>query len=360
MFDLCAAEARRTGRTFGVLFVDLEAQYAATINHVEEMFARHADVARPYWVALPLSLRNAVSAYQPQWLCWDPDQRDLWVRQPPKGAITDPKQFPFFEIGMEFEDFICDFAHWHSNGELTACLVGIRCDESLNRFRVLMGRATRFEGHRWTVWKRGSVFNVYPIYDWRADDIWTYFARSGAPYNDIYNLMHRAGLSIHQMRICQPYGDDQRKGLWLFHILEPRTWPAVIARVAGANSGALYARDSGNILGNIRIKRPPGHSWESFAKLLLASMPEKTRLHFENKFAVFIQWYRLRGYPHGIPDEADPKEEAARRVPSWRRLCKALLKNDWWCKSLGFGQHASGSYERYLKIMKKRRAEWGL
>lgn len=30
--------------------------------------------------------------------------------------------------------------------------------------------------------------------------------------NRLYDLMHQAGLTIHQQRICQPYGDDQRKG----------------------------------------------------------------------------------------------------------------------------------------------------
>ena len=52
--------------------------------------------------------------------------------------------------------------------------------------------------------------------------------------------MHKAGLTIHQQRICQPYGDDQRRGLWLFHLIEPITWAKVVARVNGANSGALY------------------------------------------------------------------------------------------------------------------------
>ena len=74
--------------------------------------------------------------------------------------------------------------------------------------------------------------------------------------------MHQAGLTPHQMRICQPYGDDQRKGLWLFQIIEPETWGKVVARVNGANAGALYAKDSGNILGNLKITKPDGHMGE--------------------------------------------------------------------------------------------------
>ena len=205
-----------------------------------------------------------------------------------------------------------------------------------------------------------GLYNVYPIYDWKTQDIWIYNAKYQKPYNHLYDLMYQAGLTIHQMRICQPYGDDQRKGLWLFHVIEPDTWAKVVARVNGANQGALYARESGDILGRIKISKPDGHTWESFAKLLLESMPPKTKEHYENKIAVFIKWWQERGYPKGIPDEADAKLEAEKKVPSWKRICKALLRNDYWCKGLSFSQTKSEAYERYCKIMKRRREKWGL
>jgi predicted phosphoadenosine phosphosulfate sulfurtransferase len=169
--------------------------------------------------------------------------------------------------------------------------------------------------------------------------------------------MQLAGLSIHQQRICQPYGDDQRKGLWLFHAIEPETWALVVARVNGANQGALYANERGNILGRIKIDKPEGHTWESFATMLLESMPKATAEHYRNKIAVFIQWWRARGFLL-IPDEVDPKAEASRDAPSWRRICKSLLRNDYWCKGLSFSQHKSEAYERYQKVMKKRRQRW--
>ena len=205
-----------------------------------------------------------------------------------------------------------------------------------------------------------TLWNVYPIYDWRVDDIWAYHGKHGRPYNKLYDLMHKAGLSLSQMRICQPYGDDQRRGLWLFHLIEPDTWARVVARVNGANGGALYIQESGNMTGYRSISKPEGHTWQSFAMLLLESLPPRTKEHFENKIATFVHWWQVRGYPDGIPDEADPEDEAAKRAPSWRRVCKALLRNDYWCKGLSFSQHKSGAYERYLKVMKNRRAKWGV
>lgn len=360
MLHLVAAEARLRGRKFGLLFIDLEGQYKVTIEHVREMFHLYKDYVEPFWISLPLHLRNAVSQFQPHWVCWEPEQRDKWIRTPPHIAITDPAHFPFFRYAMEFEEFVEDFGQWYGGDQLTACFVGIRTAESLNRWRAVTRDITRFEGKKFTTWKNGNIFNVYPIYDWRTEDLWIFQAKSGLSYNHLYDLMYKAGLSIHQMRICQPYGDDQRKGLWLFHVIEPETWGRVVARVSGANSGALYAQESGNILGRLKITKPEGHSWQSFARLLLESMPSKTREHFEDKISVFLHWYNARGYPGGIPDEADINEEAAKKIPSWRRICKALLRNDYWCKGLSFSQHKSESFEKYRKIMKKRRQRWGV
>ena len=169
--------------------------------------------------------------------------------------------------------------------------------------------------------------------------------------------MHKAGLTIHQMRICQPYGDDQRRGLWLYHLIEPETWARVVARVNGANGGALYVRESGNMTGYRKISKPPGHNWHSFAQLLVKSMPPKTKEHYENKIFMFGKWWAERGYSEGIPDEADYDLEAARKVPSWRRVCKSLLRNDYWCKGMSFTQQRSESYDKYLALMRRRKSE---
>jgi len=357
MLHLVADEARRRSRKFGLLFIDLEGQYQYTIKHVRAMYDTYADIIEPYWVSLPIHLRNGVSQFQPHWVCWDPDKRTDWIREPDPLSITDHGHFPFFHYAMEFEEFTPKFGRWYAGGKTCGCFVGIRADESLNRYRTIKRRKSMMENKPFTTWFGEGLFNVYPIYDWRTRDIWIYHARTGKLYNHLYDIMHKAGLSIHQMRICQPYGDDQRKGLWLFHLIEPDTWARVVARVNGANQGALYAQDSGNILGNIKISKPEGHTWESFARLLLESMPAKTREHYEDKVAVFLHWYSERGYFHGIiPDEGPLTKDA----PSWKRICKALLRNDYWCKGLSFSQHKSEAYEKYRKIMKRRRSEWGL
>jgi predicted phosphoadenosine phosphosulfate sulfurtransferase len=362
MLHLAMEEAIRRGRTVGLLFIDLEGQYKMTIDHVRSCYERYREHIEPFWVCLPIHLRNAVSVYQTHWVCWDDEKQDAWVRPLPPESIHDQEFFPFFHSGMEFEEFVPEFGRWYAKGERCACLVGIRSDESLNRFRTIASRVKEpWDGKQYSTRVIGQQYNVYPIYDWRTQDIWTYHGKDpDKQHNRLYDIMHKAGLTPSQMRICQPYGDDQRRGLWLFHLIEPETWARVVSRVNGANGGALYIQEWGNVNGYRKITRPPGHTWKSFAQLLIGSMPPKTRTHYENKVTVFAKWWMDRGYKEGIPEEAPYELEAKRKAPSWRRVCKSLLRNDYWCKGLGFSQHKSEAYMKYLDLMRRRREQWGL
>lgn len=359
LLNLTLEVARRRNRLpLDVMYIDLEAQYSHTIDYATRMMSL-PDV-RPHWICLPLHLRNAVSQFQPHWLCWDPDKKDMWVRDlpPVKGVISDESFFPFFKRGMEFEEFVPAFNEHISKGKKTAILVGIRADESLNRFRTIKSQEKEtLNGLQWTTKIAENVYNAYPIYDWRTEDIWRANGKFGWDYNKIYDLMHLAGVPLSKQRICQPYGDDQRRGLWLFKILEPETWSLVVNRVEGANFGARYMEetDKGRILGNYKIELPEGYTYKKYAKFLLATMPPHAAEHYRKKIFKFLNWWRKNGKKHGftsIPDVADAKLEAARKAPSWRRICKTLLKNDWWCKGLGFSQ-TKGEMEKQLAVLTK-------
>lgn len=359
MLHLVMDECKRRNIKIGLLIVDLEGQYKMTIEHIESCIEEYKDYIDLYWVCLPIHLRNAVSVYEPFWKCWDTEQQDNWIRNPNQKSITDINYFDFFRDGMEFEEFVPEFGEWYSKGKKTACLVGIRSDESLNRYRTISSnKKETFKNKCYTTKITENVFNLYPIYDWTTEDIWIYHAKNqNKRYNQLYELMFKAGLSIHQQRICQPYGDDQRRGLWLFHLIEPETWAKVVARVNGANSGALYINESGSITGYNKIDKPKNHTWKSFAELFLNSIPEKTKEHYMNKIFTFIQWWEKRGYDLGIPDEAPYLLESQKLAPSWRRVCKSLLRNDFWCKGLGFTQHKTEAYQKYLELKKRQRLE---
>jgi predicted phosphoadenosine phosphosulfate sulfurtransferase len=358
MLHLVMEAAIARGRRVGVMFIDFEAQYAETVAHVAEMFALYRDHIDPHWICVPMLLRNAVTNFEPRWMCWEPEKEAIWIREKPADCKTE-HDYPFAVPGMEFEEFIVLFGEWYGQGQPTAGFIGIRAQESLHRYCAVATwekRDLTFQGHRWTTKIVADTFNVYPIYDWVTEDIWRYHATyPGKPHNRIYDKMHMAGVKLSQQRLCQPFGDDQRRGLWLYHILEPQTWFKLIARVNGANSGALYIEETGNITGYNKITKPPGHSWRSFCNLLLQTMPKRTREHYTIRFKKFIHGWRQRGYA-SIPEESPPELEAQCWAPSWRRMCKVLLRNDYWCKGLGQAQPKSDAYLQFKAMRAARRA----
>jgi len=359
MMHLVMDEAIKRNKKVGVLLIDLEAQYSSTIIHAEKMFEMYRGNIELYWVCLPISLSNAVSNFEPRWKCWDNDKKHLWVRDLPKNCINDLDYFDWFYDGMEFEEFVVLFGEWYANGIDTAGFIGIRADESLNRFRTICTQKKEtWEGVRYTTKITDNCYNIYPIYDWKTRDIWVYHAKmKEKPYNHVYSLMNKAGVPLSQQRLCQPYGHDQRKGLWLYHILEPQTWYKLLVRVNGANSGAMYVQETGNITGVNKITKPEGHTWESFFKLIFKTMPKVTRDHYIPRFRTFVQGWKKRGYHEGIPDEAPYVLENSYWAPSYRRMCKVLLRNDWWCKGLGLTQPKSEAYSKFKEIKSKRKLE---
>ena len=87
-------------------------------------------------------------------------------------------------------------------------------------------------------------------------------------------------------------------------------------------------------------------------------MPEQTEEHKRNKIAVYLSWFEKQGMAH-IPD-TQANDAGAKDVPSWRRICKVLLNNDYWCRSLSFSPTKTSNYQRYHDRIKTKRKEWGI
>jgi len=351
MLHMAIEAARRHGRLpVDVLIVDLEAQYGHTIEYIMRTVSR--EEVKAYWVCLPLHLRNAVSQYQSHWICWDEDKRDAWVREFPDhpSVIKDENFFPFFKKGMEFEEFVLEFGKWYAKDGPTACLVGIRTDESYNRYRTISNfKKKRYRYKQWSTQVAPHFYNFYPLYDWKTRDLWIANGKFGYDYNKIYDLMHLAGVPLSQMRLCQPYGDDQRKGLYLYSILEPETWTKLVNRVEGANFGNRYSENNRAVFANFRMNLPQGHTYKSYARFLLDTMPPYLRDHYQRKIDKFLAYWKIHGFPNDIPETSDPKLESRHKAPSWRRICKVLLKNDYWCRGLSFSQ-TKGEMQRQLNL----------
>lgn len=361
LLHMVATAARRYRRKLSVLFIDWEVQFQHTIDHVMNMKTLYEDVTDEFiWVALPLTTVNGVSQYQPEWMAWAPGVQ--WVRQPPDFAVTDENFFPFYRHGMTFESFVNDFGSWYSRRESSVVLTGVRADESLNRYwSVATPHKMRYSDDKpWTTASQdGTYYIATPIYDWKTRDIWIFHYKSCAQYNPLYDLMFRAGVPFGNMRICEPFGPEQKRGLWLYHVLEPDTWAKACSRVSGACSGAMYGSLNGSFYSvNKRTDKPAGFTWKSYALYLLDSMPPATAEHYRNKISVYLRWCLTHGYPEGIPEE-QAGDTGSKDIPSWKRVCRTLIRNDYWCRTLSFSPNKAHSYARYRERIQKQRKEWG-
>ena len=378
----------KIAKKIGVFHQDFEAQYQTTTDFVSRMFENNLRDIEPYWVCLPMGSRCAVSNYQMYWYPWDPDKEELWVRPMPKMPYIinmDNNPFDFYRYKMVQEDLYAEFGEWYSRQKKgkTICLLGIRADESLNRYRAYANdRKTIMQGNQWTTKMGENWWNAYPIYDWTTKDVWIANGKFDYDYNRIYDLFWKAGLSISQMRVASPYHESAKESLNLYRVLEPATWVRVVSRVQGANFGAIYG--SSHALGARKIELPPGHTWRSYVKFLLATLPEAMRRNYIEKFKTSIRfWWKKGGvvdeeaikeleacnYPirHngksnykstkekiaflGTPDHTDDIKSTI-DIPSWKRMAVCILKNDHLCKYMGFSQTQKQN-QRQKELMEK-------
>lgn len=371
VLNMSIDEARKRGRRIGVIFIDLEAWYKKSIEFIERMIDNNLDVLEPYWVCLPMKSDNSLSYFEPYWIWWERGKENIWVRQMPNKDYVinlDNHSFDFYRENMTFEEFVKYIGNWYGNGERTACLLGIRTDESLNRFRAIVMDKGMYKGKRYSTLVMNETYNFYPIYDWNVEDIWTYNGKFDKDYNKLYDLFYRAGVSIHKMRVDEPFGDTCKAGLNMFKVIEPETWARVANRVSGANMGALYNHSK---LMNTNYTLPKGHTWKSFTEFLLDTLPKETADAYRVKFYKFAKYWKDVGcgltekeisiledkYRNSIinthrfnnrgkrdkevilfKDIVDeiPELDGRCELLTWKRMAMCIIKNDYLCRGLNF------------------------
>lgn len=95
--------------------------------------------------------------------------------------------------------------------------------------------------------------------------------------------------------------------------------------------------------GNLKTSKPDFMTWREYTIFLLESIGiynSDLMLHYYRKIKKFANWYKKRDDIDicNIPDEADSKLETQKKVISWRRIARAIEKNDFYMKRLCFTQ----------------------
>jgi len=70
----------------------------------------------------------------------------------------------------------------------------------------------------------------------------------------------------------------------------------------------------------------------------------------KEKIKAYIKKWEDRCYPDGIPDVAPLELEQNDLIPSYRRICIAIVKNDVTLESLGYSRPKCATYSELKRI----------
>lgn len=388
LLNLCIDYIRKNNlnRKIGLFHIDYEAQYQMTTDYVDEVFSSNLDVIEPYRICLPLVAHCATSMFQSHWIPWEKEKQNIWVRELPKNCVNEDNNIiDIFKHGMtdyQFQELFGVWYHKHKGAKKTCCLVGIRTQESLNRWRAVYSERNYriYKDKEWTRKVDDNVFNAYPIFDWVTEDIWVANGKFRWSYNKLYDLFYQAGVPIDKMRVASPFNDWATESLKLYRVIDPNNWGKMIGRVNGVNFTGIYGGTTA--MGWHSIKLPKGHTWKSYMEFLLSTLPAEARENYTTKLETSIRFWRERGgvlSDNAIKDLQDAGVDITigdktnyktdkkpvrmeylddinsnefQLIPTYKRMCICIMKNDHLCKYMGFSQTKKEN-ERRKEIMEK-------
>ena len=173
---------------------------------------------------------------------------------------------------------------------------------------------------------------------------------------------------------------EAQDSLRLYRAIDPDTWGRMIGRVNGVNFTGIYGGT--RAMGWQTVRLPRGYTWKQFMQFLLSTLPEETRRNYLKKLTVSIEFWRTKG--GCLSDETIQKLRDAgvamevrnssnyktrkrpvrmdylddinipefREIPTYKRVCICILKNDHACKYMGFALTKEEAYKRD-KIMEQ-------
>ena len=180
----------------------------------------------------------------------------------------------------------------------------------------------------------------------------------------MYDLYYQAGVPLEKQRVASPFISQALASLKLYRAIDPDMWGKMIGRVNGVGFAGLYGGTSA--LGWQSVKLPKGMTWKSYMEFLLKTLPEKTRNGYLQKLSVSIKFWRDKGgclaeetieklqqigIPIRVEDSTNYKTKKKpvrmeylddidipefKELPTYKRVCICILKNDYYCKYMGF------------------------
>ena len=224
-----------------VVFIDEEVIYDEVVRVCKDWRKKFMLVGAKYsWYTIEHRNNNCFNALEnnENFIPWDRYEEDKWAREKPSFAVSEsPYLVPRTE---NYQDFL---SRMQADG---ITIIGVRTAESLNRYNYIA-----------TVNKKGGMSGnnlMYPIYDWKDQDVWKYIKDKNLDFPDTYLRMYEAGVNKRQLRICNLFSIDTCGSLTRMFEVYPDMWEAILRREPNAALVRLYW-DSEMFHRNTKAKR---------------------------------------------------------------------------------------------------------
>lgn len=306
---LALQEAKLRDRRIGLFFFDEEVVYESTAKQIEYLMNLYPENTIRIWLQIEFNLTNSVSYKEPFLKAWDLNESDKWMRRRKSYSIKNAQWDKKTEVirnkkmGLDFYDVLTNFENLYQN---TAFLIGLRAQESLNRWRTMTKNPVTIGEKEiyWATHKKSNI-SAYPIYDWTFGDVWKYIYDNKISYSKTYDYMYKKGFNIPDIRVSSLIHEKSFKSICDIPEFEPKTYEKLCKRL----SGIQFAQETGKNKKMFRIQKLPKNykTWKEYRDFLLLTFLD------QEKKSIFVTRFR--------------KQLTNEYV--FRQQCRALILNDW-------------------------------
>lgn len=326
------------GRQLTVIFIDEEAIYDCVIELTKLWRKKFLMVGSKFrWYCLPLKQVSCFNQLtnDESWITWEPGKEALWVRKPPAFAIMRSPYLPGIGV-MNYQTFLPRVT---KDGIM---LTGVRAAESVQRLQYMSTLNLGRQGITGTN-------TIYPIYDWKDNDIWMYIRDHHIDIPEAYLWLYQSGVSRPMLRISNFFGIDSLQGLRHVAETDPDLWERIERREPNAYMTLLYW-DS-EIYKRSTRKRTKNESEpeKDYKKLCRKMLFEEADKLFTNKTTRHVAQQYRRCYT---------KIDGIARPRDYRQMHDALVAGDPKLRTLrAIYQNVYGAYAEYAKKFRQEGGE---
>lgn len=350
IYHLVKEMAEEKGRLpIKVQWIDQEAEWQATVDISKKWLT--ADGVDPYWFQIPMVMTNAASDEYDFLKIWNPDQKDIWMRDKHPISIKENTYGT-----KRFSELFGSIAAAEYSDKKTAIIAGVRTEESYNRYLGLT-QSNTYKGITWGR-KYGSTdkaITFYPIYDWHYADVWKTIHDNDWDYNDVYDEQFKLGLSLREMRISNLNHETSIKDAFYMQKIEPETHDKLVKRLPGIDAASKAGFE------NYHPDELPFmfKDWREYRNFLLEKLvddPEHKKgfkkhflrhdLEFEHETGTLL------GTSRGAFTTNDKEEGLYQKI--CREHIRAILANDWEGDSILANTHSRYSSKQTRAIYEKK------